>query len=623
MKLVVKEGDYTKLGAVRNGETVVFTFQGELEDVCRIVLVHKQSRVETKVTVPGEFCLGSLRSVSISGFSPDEYLYYYEINDQKVVDPYACAIDGRQKWNDLSRSKNHYEIFGAFEQEGFDWEDDPALEIPKQNMVIYKLHVRGFSMNRGAAKSIAGTFEAVRRKIAYFKALGITTIEFMPVYEFEEMAIPKPQPIPKYIKWEEKDGDLIRPAAVMEEPSARLNYWGYGDGNYFAVKASYASNPENAANEFRRLIKELHANGIECVMELHFLENADHNLIRDALRYWVCCFHIDGFHLLGFHLPITAIVQDLMLSRTKLFYTDFDNHLRNMKKTYHNLYIYKEEYLYPARKILNHMNGNLADFLNQQRKQNTSVGYVNFVSSNNGFTMADLFMYNNRHNEDNGENNEDGNVWNFSNNYGIEGPSRKKFIVSIRRRQWRNAMMMVFLAQGVPLIWSGDEIMNSQSGNNNAYCQDNAVGWLNWQNLKSHAKELDFVQKLSAFRRNHPLITREEPYHFSDYRHLGCPDVSYHGEKAWITGLDSSRMSIGILYNGAYLDDNAEDIYVAYNFYSGVTTLALPKPGKSRKWYLAANTALEENQFLDEPLLCKNQQTVTIEPESICIIIGK
>lgn len=621
MGFVVREGHYAKLGTSIHNQEVTFTFEGEKEDSCAIVLIDKKSGKQERVEVSDQFCLGSLRSVVIEGIDTAVYDYLYERNGVLQMDPYARRIKGREIWNNEARKEQEYHVMAAFDETNFDWSTDVKPEIPKSEMIMYKLHVRGFSMDHGAPAKIAGTFRAVEDKLDYLKNLGVTTLEFMPVYEFEEIVVPVKEPLPQYINWETEEEDLILPE--QEELPTRLNYWGYGSGDYFAVKASYAVNPGKANLEFMELVHELHNRGMECIMEMYFPEGVNHNLILDALRYWVRSFHVDGFHLLGENLPITAIVQDVLLSRTKIFYTNFDGSLLREDKKYKNLFVYREEYQYPARKILNHINGDMVEFVNQQRKQGSCQGFVNFIASNNGFTLADLFMYNDRHNEENGEDNADGNPWNFSNNYGVEGPTRKKFVAASRMRQWRNAVLMLFLAQGVPLLWSGDEMQNSQKGNNNAYCQDNPTGWLNWKNAKNHADCIQFVKDVIAFRKLHPIVANELPFHFNDYQTAGFPDLSYHGENAWITGIELGRMSLGMFYCGAYSNgENKEDVYVGYNFLSAVTSLALPKLPKKKKWYLAIDSSAEV-PVCAEPTVMKNQQQILMNPQSICVLVGK
>ncbi len=623
MEFLVREGDYAEMGTSVQNNGVIFTFEGEKEDACEIVLVDKLSKERERIFVPSEYCMGSLRSVLVQGLDTKKYDYLYEVNGESRVDPFARAICGREIWNDLSRRKDEYRVYGAFLQDAGEWKDDYKPEIPKREMVMYKLHVRGFSMDRGASKKGAGTFSAVVDRLDYIRSLGVTTVELMPVYEFEELVISKKAEAPDYINWESEAKDVILPAQEEQEKPG-LNYWGYGPGNYFAVKASYAKKPKYAHDEFRRLVGAMHERGMECVMEMFFPDGTNHNLNHAALRYWVRELRVDGFHEIGEYLPYTAIVQDVLLSRTKIFYTEFAPSLAREDKKYKNLFVYREEYQYPARRILNHINGDMKEFTDQQRKQDKALGYVNFIASNNGFTLADLLMYNDRHNEDNGEDNMDGNAWNFSSNYGVEGPTRRKYVRSLRARQWRNAVLMLFLAQGVPLIWSGDEMANSQKGNNNAYCQDNPVGWLNWKNEKSHAREIEFVRNVARFRREHPLIANEAPFSFSDYRAYGFPDLSYHAENAWISDYDHGRMNLGMLYCGAYAaGENRDDIYVAYNFFSAVSELALPKLNRKKKWYLVIDSGNEELPVREEPLLSENQQLLSMKPQSICVLIGK
>lgn len=629
MKTITREGNYAKLGVTQQQEWTSFTFCGEKEDRCAVVLLDKETGAVQKIVVPEEYCLGSLRSVAVKNLEAGKYVYYFEINGKKVMDPYARAIMGRHRWNDLSRINQRYEIYGGFTQDAFEWGKDRAPEISRAQMVMYKLHVRGFTMDSGT-KSAPGTFRALMNRIPYLKKLGITTVELMPVYEFEELEFPRePKKLPRYIHWREENDDLIKPPKKQEKKALKLNYWGYKRGEYFAVKASYAAEPDRASAEYKAFIKRLHENKMECVMEMYFPEDTNHSLILQALHFWVLEYHVDGFHLLGGNLPITAIVRDDLLSRTKIFYTGFDERVVNKQRKYKNLYVYKDEYMYPARRLLNHQDGNLRDFADQQRKQGYHWGYVNFMSGNNGFTLADTFMYNEKHNMENGEDNKDGNIWNFSSNYGEEGPSRKKYINSIRRMKWRNSIVMLMLAQGVPLIWAGDEMMNSQQGNNNAYCQDNKTGWLNWKNEKSHRKEIQFLKKMIEFRKNHPIITNEQPFKFADYRSLGCPDLSFHGENAWVMDSFRGRQSLGMLYCGAYAHSqkdikgikNAEDVYVAYNFMLSMSPLALPKLSKGRHWYLVVDTSDDKMPYLDEPKLCAVER-INIRPQTVCVLVS-
>lgn len=609
MSLVVKEGNYLTLGAKVLKNQVIFTFEGEKEDTCRIILQNKTTQEKQFVSVPEEYCMGSLRSISVSGFNPQEYNYKYEINGQEQLDPYATVIVGREKWNDESRKADKYKLSAGFCGGNFAWGQDKNPEISKSDMIMYKLHVRGFSMGNKTAGKNKGTFQAVKNKIPYLKDLGITTVELMPIYEFEEMPIPKEVQVPDYVKWQPEAADKIQPV-ILDNELKNINFWGYGEGEYFAVKASYASEPEKASQEFKKLVKTLHDNNMECVMEMFFPETTSHNLIMEVLHFWVKEYHVDGFHLIGGNLPITSIVQDPLLSRTKIFADNFNGQY-DVRRKYKNLYVYKEEYQYAARQLLNNYEGDIREFVNQQKKQGENYGYVNYITNNNGFTLADLFMYSDKHNEVNGENNCDGTDYNLSNNYGVEGPTRKRFVNDTRRRKMRMAFTMLMFAQGVPLILAGDEFGNTQEGNNNAYCQDNEIGWLNWSQFGKYKEDREFLKNLIQFRKEHSLISKEVPFKFNDYRSMGAPDLSYHGENAWIAQLDPGRKSLGMFYCGAYAKEgqNSSDIYVGYNFYSEEVQLALPKVA-NKEWYLE-DTKLE------------NQQFTKIPAQSICVLFGK
>ena len=620
MEYLIKEGDYCKMGAVCKENSITFTFAGQEEQPCSILLYDKKNSTTEEIAVPQEFCVGSLHSIEIQGLEYTQYNYNYKIDGQVIVDPYARRIIGREKWFETSRYSANYQVCGGFAQSDFDWKQDKAPKIIEQDMVMYKLHVRNFSMDSGERAAVKGTFDAVIHKIPYLKELGITTVECMPIYEFEELVIPQEADLPDYVTWKEERRTSQKEAVQIE----RVNCWGYVKGDYFAPKASYAKG-KDAENALKTMVYTLHEAGMECVMEMFFPGSVNQNLILDALRFWVMEYHIDGFHLVGENLPIRAIAQDLVLSRTKLFYESFDEDLLEWNKKHPHLYIYRDEFLYPVRKMMNHMDTSLTAFADQMRKQKENAGFINYIASNNGFTLWDVFSYSEKHNEDNGEHNADGNDWNYSANYGVEGVSRKRYIEQLRAKQLRNAVTILALGQGVPLIYEGDEIANSQKGNNNAYCQDNKTGWVNWRNEKKYGWLTEYVKKMLAFRRAHPILHMDKPMQMHDYKGLGYPDLSYHCDSAWVTGFEQSRQSVGMLYCGLYATDCAKHtddlIYIAYNFHTGKQFLALPKLQKKQKWYRVVDTGLEGG-FLEESLAVQADR-VEITGMSIQILIGK
>lgn len=624
MGYYVREGNYKIMGVQPAADGVTFTFEGAKEAECAILLYDDRMQIKERIAVPADYCMGAVRSVTVSGIMAERLAYNYEIDGEVCLDAYATRILGRDKWRDEGRAEWKYKVCCGCAQETFDWQKDRRPEIPRRRMVIYKLHVRGFSMDAGLRGGMRGTFAAVREKIPYLKKLGITTVEFMPVYEFEEIVQKAGAPIPEYLQWQSREEDMIKP-----EPetvfSDKVNYWGYAKGNYFAVKASYAQGA-NPALEWKELVRALHENGMECVMEIYVAEDTNENVILEALRYWVREYHVDGFHLLGERVPISLIAQDVWLARSKIFYRGFENRLVAESGDYRHLFIYSDEYLYPVRKMLNRCGGKLGDFICQQRKQHGVLGFVNYIADNNGFSLLDLFSYEEKHNEANGEGNYDGNDWNYSDNCGAEGRSNRRSVKEARERQLRNALAILFCGQGVPLLYAGDELGNTQNGNNNAYCQDNAVGWVNWKRGNKYDWLTEFVRKITAFRREHPGICAEEPKQLSDFKRKGFPDLSYHGESAWVAGFSREEQAVGIMYCGAYArrEDGSEDddIYIGYNFRPGISRLALPKLPEGKKWYLVMDTARGREAFFacEEP---QKDAQVVIRGQSIVILVGK
>lgn len=630
MEYSVSQGNYLRMGASVQQNSVIYTFEGAYNQPCFVLLYDKKTKETVKIPVPAEYGIGSLRSVKIEGIDPKQYDYNYEIDGKVVLDPYARRIVGREKWADTARSRCAFKVRSGFSESEFDWQEDTAPQTAKEDMILYKLHVRNFTMDGAADGVKRGTFEAVEHKIAYLKSLGVTSVELMPVYEFEEFVIKEAEEVPDYVTWKKEycsnkegitgDGQEHVSKPVIE----KVNCWGYVEGNYFAPKASYAEG-KNAEDSLKHLVKSLHEHKMECIMEMYFPRTVNQNRMLDVLRFWVMEYHVDGFHLLGENLPVAAITQELILSRTKLFCEQFPEQWLERDEMHPHLYIYRDEFLYPVRKMLNHHGGSLAEFIDQMRKQRENMGFVNYIASNNGFTLADTFCYNEKHNEENGENNSDGIDWNYSANYGAEGASRKQYILKIRERQMRNAVTILMMAQGIPMICEGDEIASSQNGNNNAYCQDNKTGWVNWKLRKPQERHFNYVKKIIAFRKAHPILRKAYPMQLHDYKGTGYPDWSVHTDTAWTSNPAGSAQAVGLLYCGEYAvreDGTADDmIYAAYNFHTGKQFLALPKLPKGKKWYKVIDTGCESG-FLEEEI-CIDASRVETAGMTIQILVGK
>lgn len=622
MKYRIKEGNYKEFGAVKDAKNVIFTFRVKPVAECALLLYEKGTKeISERIEIPQSYRMGAVCSVCVCGLDIKRYDYNYEIDGSVVVDPYAKRIAGREVWYDLSRKKEQYSVRSGFDTTTFSWKEDKLPKIPKSDMLLYKLHVRGFSME--AKGQNRGTFLALQRKIPYFKELGITSLELMPVYEFEEIEFPKEPKLPEYMKnrkiKEKKVSDSI------EAKTPKVNFWGYGRGNYFAPKASYAASGK-ASYELKKLIYTMHKNGIECILEMFFPKEVPQKEILDALHYWVLLYHVDGFHLQGEDLPVDAIAEDALLKETKILYAWFKEEVIAKEETKNHLFFCNDEFLYPIRRMLSGREANLYEMANQMRKQQKKAGYVNYICDNNGFSLSDLFAYSEKHNEANGENNKDGSDWNYSQNCGVEGETRKRHILKLRRKLEKNALSVLYLSQGIPLLFSGDEFGNSQEGNNNAYCQDNKIGWVNWGKKQSGKELFQFVKELIAFRKKHPVLSLEEPMQMCDYKNVGLPDLSYHGKEAWLQGFSSASQAVGLLYAGKYAqrtDGTTDDnIFIALNFHLTEKQLAFPKQEKKQKWYRIMDTANEKESFFKKPLEEKGKEAC-LQPQSIAIFVGK
>ena len=616
--ITISEGNFLHYGALLDGKCVCFTFEADKEQKCFLLLFDKKTKeLIQKIELPDEYCIGSLWSVCVEGIDYSKVMYLYEIDGKRILDPYATSIIGREVWKDEKRLENPNEVYAGITKREALWKEDNFPELGCEDMVMYKLHVRGFTMDQAKVKN-KGTFSGIEEKIPYFKELGVTTLCVMPIYDFEEWMFPE-ETETEYREWQSQEGDVIAP--LHNESDLKVNYWGYTKGNYFAPKASY-SKDKDTAKELKHLIHTLHENNMELVMEMFFVGDMNPNEIVRILRHWVIEYHVDGFSLMGYNLPMAAITSDMILRRTKLFYYGFDSSILEASK-YNNLFICNDEFMYPARKLLNRMEGRLYELAAQMRRQGENFSFVNYIDTNNGFTLNDLFSYSEKHNEANGENNLDGPIWNYSSGNGAEGPSRKKAINDFRTRQIKNALCVMLLSQSVPLILSGDEFGNSQDGNNNAYCQDNKTGWVNWGKAKSNEKLLKFTEDLIKFRKDHPVIRSAKPMRMADYERTGFPDFSYHCEQPWINEIAESRYAVGMMYNGDYakVDDKSDDtLYICYNFHVGMQLMSLPEPVKGGKWEKLLNTCEGGGVFLEKPEILENQKILMIPGQSVTIL---
>ena len=579
-------------------------------EVLKLLLFGKgKSEPAAALAFPVEDRHGDVWEMTVIGNDFTDMEYCYEIDGKPFADPYGRAFSGREIWGDLTAADRLMRSPVAIPD--FDWEGDKPLEIPYEDSIIYRLHVRGFTKHVSSKTSNKGTFKAITEKIPYLKDLGVTALEFLPVYEFPEVMMP-----------ERAEGDPF----LDDKPTGRLNYWGYVPGYCFAPRASYSSGKEkNPTAEFKTLVKTLHKSGLEVIVELYFTGQESPSYVLDACRFWVEYYHVDGIHLVG-NAPKGVIGQDPYLSRTKLFADYWDGVPEGGRK---HLAEYQEGFCVDMRQVLKGDENQMNSLAFRSRRNPAGYGVINYMANTNGFTMMDMVSYDTKHNEANGEKNQDGTSWNFSWNCGIEGATKKKKIVELRKKQLRNAFLLLFLSQGTPLLLAGDEFGNSKGGNNNSYCQDNDVSWLNWNLLRTNRDLYEFVKYAIAFRKKHSVFHMEKEPRIMDYLSCGQPDVSYHGVKAWFPDFDNSSRQLGIMYCGKYgtKADGTEDdsFYVAYNMHWEPHEFDLPNLPKGQKWHVAMNTDEAERNGIyedgEEPAV--DSKHFMVPERSIVVFIGK
>nr|WP_294491448.1 alpha-amylase family glycosyl hydrolase [uncultured Mediterraneibacter sp.] len=554
-------------GAVVEGSKANFAVQVPSGKTCEVLLYRVgKARPEHSFEMPEEEGIGEVRFLGIDGIEAGKYEYNYRIDGKVYVDPYVREIAGKKVFGKRYDEKEH-QIRGRLVSADYDWGDDKRLHLAWKDVVAYSLHIRGFTKHSSSRVPHKGTFRGVIEKLPYLKELGINQIQCMPVYEFDECA------------------------------RSKINYWGYGPAYYFAPKESYASG-DSAVCELKEMVMACHREGVEVVLEMPFTEGVAAQTALECLRFYMLEYHIDGFVVNPYVVPWDMLKNDPFLKDIKLMCRDdgFQNVMRRFLKGDENM---------------------VNDVIQALKHNSSQDGKCNYMTTHTGFTLWDLVSYDGKHNEANGEHNTDGPDYNYSWNCGAEGPSRKKAVVTLRKNQVRNAMMLLLLAQGTPCLLAGDEFYNSQKGNNNVYCQDNETGWVDWSKLKTDDSLFRFVKELIAFRKDHPCLHREDELQGLDRTGCGMPDVSYHGENAWQVKAEVSSRQLGVLYSGAGV--GGSDCFIAYNMHWLPHEYALPSPGKNKVWCRSADT---EKGISDPPVFLEDQKRTDVMPRSISILVS-
>lgn len=646
---------------------------------CELLLYHKGAD-EPFAVLPflDEFRIGNVFAMIVFDLDYEDLEYGYRMdgpydpknglwfNKKKVLlDPYAKMVSGREEWGKQPDWSKEFQYRGMVIPLDYDWGNDTPLETPLKDLVIYETHVRGFTMGEGSNVRYPGTFMGLIDKIPYLQELGVNCVELLPIFEFDEFENSRKVGEERlYNYWGYSTVGFFAPKTGYAASGSRglaaeelKNVVRHFHQAGIEVILDVVFNHTAEGNErgpyisFRGVDNRTYYlltpdgyyfNYSGCGNTMNCNNSVVRNFILNCLRYWVSTYHIDGFRFdlasilsrdpqgVPMSSPplLETLAHDPILGKTKLIAEAWDAG---------GLY---QVGSFPAWGRWAEWNGKFRDCLRRFVKSDSTYGpkmiarlqgspdlyanrsaeaSINFVTCHDGFTLADLVSYNNKHNEANGEKNRDGANDNDSWNCGVEGPTDDEEIRALRRRQIKNIAAITLLSRGVPMILSGDEFCNSQGGNNNAYCQDNSLSWLNWTDLDKHRSVFEFFKTLIAFRKAHPVLRRAEFY--TAMNSSGYPEFSLHGESAWSFDPSTPFYTFGFMYAETQRDHGAAEdcfIYCGVNTHWDPASLELPIIPTGMRWYKVAYTT--EDVYEEEPV---EFGSVTLEARSLLLLLGR
>ncbi len=621
--------------------------------------------------VPG-IKAGQLYHFQASGPFDPECGQWFDGN-ARLIDPYAKALAGCfQKSTDGVIRPPKCVVVDDF----FDWEGDRHLRRPLSDSIIYEMHVRGFTKSKTAKIKNPGTYLGVIEKIPYLQSLGITAVELMPVHEFpiNDFFGNKPDR-PNY--WGYDPLAFFAPHrgyASSSAPGAQVNEFKQ------MVKALHQAGIEvildvvfNHTCEGNELGPVLTFKGLE--NQVYYILNSggahysnysgcgntfagNHSISRElifhCLRHWVHNYHVDGFRFdlasilsrdrYGNLMPnpplVETIAEDPMLADTKIIAEAWDAAGAYQVGSFGDLRWaeWNGRYRDDVRRFWRGDSGLLPAFATRfcgssdlyEHAGRAPYCSINFITSHDGFTLSDLVSYKDKHNEANGEGNRDGDNNNCSDNFGHEGPSRKKFIEQLRQNQIKNMLTTLMFSQGVPMLVMGDECRRTQKGNNNAYCQDNDISWFNWNLVKTNESLVRFVSGLTKFRRAQPSIRRERFLTGRPNDHRGVPDVSWFQPNGLPINWDSTENCLTCwLARPAQFDDPkgiGRDCLLLINATHESKLFLLPEPTRGLRWREFINTSAESpldiHPELDGPFAPSNRQ-IEVQYRSLQVFVAE
>lgn len=642
----VRPGLYEIYGATAIPGGVNFTVQSVHGTSCELLLFHRMEEEPFAVIpFPENYKIGQVYSMIVYHLNIEEFEYAYRVDgphDPKngfiynrskyLLDPYAKAVTGQSNWGEKIGRGNHYKA--RVVADSFDWQKTRAPLIPMEDLIIYELHVRGFTKHPSSEVKAPGSFAGLMEKLPYLKDLGVNAVELMPVFEFDEASDAR-----------EKDGKRL------------LDYWGYNTVSFFAPNTSYAEALEynREGTELKRMIKEFHENGIEIFLDVVFNHTAEGNengpffsfkgfdnniyymltpdghyynfsgcgntmncnhpvvqqMILECLRYWVVHYRVDGFRfdlatILGRNEDgspmadpplLKTLAYDPILGNTKLIAEAWDAGGLYQVGSFPDWNRWAEwngKYRDDLRSFLKG-DGGMAEAAAKRIAGSPDLydpvhrgedASVNFLTCHDGFPLYDLYSYNWKHNEANGWDNTDGTNDNRSWNCGAEGETTDQAVLSLRYKLIRNACAVLMCSRGTPMFLAGDEFCNTQFGNNNPYCQDNEISWLDWNLLTQNHTIFGFFKAMIGFRKAHEAIRRRLPA-----GSCGFPDVSFHGKEPWKPEKSYDSRLLGVMFAGCNSSGKEDIVYLAMNTFWEKQEIQLPILPEYLSWKLAADTA--------------------------------
>jgi len=625
---------------------------------------------------------GQLYGYTVDGpYTPE--INGHRFNNKKLLlDPYAKGVAGDYRWEESSLyDSTNQEDFAnvgksvVIDPLAFDWQGDRPLKIPMNDTIIYEMHVRAFTRDNSSNTRNKGSYLGVIEKIPYLKQLGVNTVELLPVHEFNHLENIRKNPETGeqlYNFWgystlsffapdswyaTENDGltavkefktmvKALHDAGIQVILDVVYNHT--GEGNELGPTHSF----RGLDNSIYYMLKDgqYYQNYSGCGNTLNCNHPVVKQLIMDSLRYWVVDMHVDGFRFdlaailgrdsQGNWVPNYSILNDIshdpIIGNSILIaegwdaaglykvggfpegWAEWNAHFRDDIRSF----VKGDEG--KVAPIATRVTGSADLFYLQSRRPYHSI---NFITAHDGFTLQDLVSYNSKHNFQNGEENRDGMDWNISWNHGIEGPTSDPIINRLRQQQAKNFITLLMISQGTPMLLSGDEMLFSKKGNNNTYCHDNQLNWLDWNLKRQNANFWNFCKYMIQFRKDHPALRRQHFFEGKDRAGNNLLDITWHGIELNQPDWGEDSHVIAFMIDGAKGETGAEkddnNLYLAINGHWNEHHFQLPPNQKGKKWYVSVNTGLKKSHFTKGFEKSLGKQTLRVHPRSIVILIEK